>query len=714
MAAIEYVFYLRHFGGIIVKIVVIDEDSPHLSEVIELGKINSGTLGFFPKGAYRQHAAQERIIVALDDSDRVLGYLLYAETPTKMLVYIVHLCVQRSERNKGVARSLFEELKQRTKDKFRGIRVRCRRDYAASTLWPKLGFIARSERAGRSKQGSNLTVWWFDHEHRSLFTYAAEQRTQSKHKVVIDANVFYQLEEASNPANEESKALLADWLKENIDLCLTVEIYNEIHRNDDEAQRKQRRTFTEQFQIVQGSDSEFQKVQQALFQLFPHNTSESDASDFRQLSRAIADNVQFFVTRDEPLLKKADHIYAVFGIRIMRPSDLIIHQDELIREAEYQPARLAGSHITIELVHSGQSSFLEQTFRVSQEEPKSHFRQQLQLYLTQPHAFETFIVRDGDNPLALFSYGRQNERELEISLIRFRLNSLTPTLAKHLILKAVLDAFAEKRIVIRVTDARLSDVTVDALQENGFIFAETVWTKVILRGVQTAIELAAQLEALSQRFPHISRYFQDIKAVLGEAHDTNNGQVLLKTERLLWPVKITDLDLPAFVVPIRPEWAMHLFDPDMASQTLFGSDPSLMFKTENVYYRTSRPTLPTAPARILWYVSKGIGQYQNTMSIRACSYVDEVIIDKPKHLFSRFKRLGVYEWADIYKLANNDIEQEIMAFRFSNTELLNPIGRDDLQKVWEEEVGRNFHVQAPLRISNELFCRLYMMGISDK
>ncbi len=37
------------------------------------------------------------------------------------------------------------------------------------------------------------------------------------------------------------------------------------------------------------------------------------------------------------------------------------------------------------------------------------------------------------------------------------------------------------------------------------------------------------------------------------------------------PAKITDADIPAFIVPVRAEWAMSLFDSEIASQDLFGA-----------------------------------------------------------------------------------------------------------------------------------------------
>jgi ribosomal protein S18 acetylase RimI-like enzyme/predicted nucleic acid-binding protein len=694
-----------------VEIVAIDEGSPHLEKVIELAQANIATLGFFPKGAFVGYAARKQILVALDDEKNVLGYLLYATSPKKMLAYIVHLCVETSQRRRGIATALFDELKKATKDSFSGIRVRCRRDYGLSGFWSRLGFAAVGERPGRSKRGTTLTVWRFDHELPTLFTFADERRTQSKLRVAIDANVFYDLEEPPTPENEESQSLLADWLEENIELCLTSEIFNEIDRNRDKTERERKRAFARQFRMLPSPDDKFQKISEDLRGFFPRQMDERDASDVRQLARAIAADVQFFVTRDGLLLKIAEQIYEGFGMRIIRPSDLIIHQDALIREAEYQPARLAGSSIKIERIHPGQSSLLEETFRAPQEETKAEFRQRLQPCLADPHIFETNVIQRAKQPLALIVYGRQTEHELEIPLFRILQDSLSATLARYLVLNIILVSSGEGRTLTRITDARLSDDVIDALQENGFIFTNGIWIKASLPVVETAEELASRLASLSNHFPQTSQYFQEMINLVNTAHSAGNIQMLLKAERSLWPAKITDIDIPAFVVPIWPEWAMHLFDPHIASQDLFGAEPNLIFRVENVYYRTSHRKVLSAPARILWYVSKGKGKYQGTMSIRACSYLDEVVVDKPKVLFSRFRRLGIYRWEDVYRVAKERIDQEIMAFRFSRTEVFNtPIHRDNLQKIWEDETGGNFHIQGPISIPNQRFFRLYQMG----
>ena len=133
--------------------------------------------------------------------------------------------------------------------------------------------------------------------------------------------------------------------------------------------------------------------------------------------------------------------------------------------------------------------------------------------------------------------------------------------------------------------------------------------------------------------------------------------------------------MPSFIIPIKPFWAMHLFDYELGNQHLFGGDPHLVLNVENVYYRSSFPYILEAPARILWYISEGKAKYPGSKAIRACSYLDEILVDKPKILFSKFQHLGVYHWDDIYKVAKFDVNNEIMAFKFSKTELFEIQGK---------------------------------------
>ncbi len=691
-----------------IKIITIDKKSPYLNKVIKLADANSKTLGFLPEGAFYDFATKKQILVATDDNGNFFGYLLYNVNQKGKFVSIVHLSVDSSHQQKGVAKTLVNYLKKITRDTFQGIRIHCRHDYKVNDIWPKFGFSAVNNKKGRSKQGSTLTVWWFDHGHPTLFTLADEQKIGSKLPVVIDANIFDDLQDIPKSVTEkESQSLLANCL--NVELCLTSEIYNEIDRREDETERKRGKNFALPFVILRSSDEEFQKNCDRLRHFFPKKMSHRDESYLRQLARTIAANAPFFVTRAQTLLNGSEKIYDQFGIRIISPYNLIIHQNELMRETEYQPIQLAGQ-IEIKRVHSGQISLLENTFYASQkQESKATFKQKLQSCLAEPDIFETQIVQNRTGqPLALLVYKRKKQHELEIPILRLVPNTLSATLARYLILKTILQSANEKRILTQVTDSCLSDEVVDALQENGFISINNYWIKANLPIVDTTKELVSTLTGLSNDLPHANQYFKNLNDILKEAHTPR----ILEIERSLWPAKITDIDIPHFVVSIYPEYAMHLFDSNLAKQDIFGGEKSLIWNVENVYYRASHPQVLSAPARVLWYVSQGTGNYQGTMSIRACSYIDEIVIDKPKRLYNQFKRLGVYEWKDVFEVAHQNLDQEIMAFRFSHTEIFNnPIDRDALKQIWKTETGKNFNIFSPISISNQLFFRLYQMGV---
>lgn len=135
---------------------------------------------------------------------------------------------------------------------------------------------------------------------------------------------------------------------------------------------------------------------------------------------------------------------------------------------------------------------------------------------------------------------------------------------------------------------------------------------------------------------------------------------------------------------------------------------------ENVYYRAARPLILSAPGRILWYVSQQ-KDYPESMQIRACSYLREVLIGSPKNIFNRFRRLGVFAWRDVKQIVNDDLDRPIMGFCFSHTELLSkPISWAHLQEILEEKEGKRSQIQSPLKISTDCFIELYRVGMNLK
>lgn len=229
---------------------IIDQNSPYLETVINLGDANKKTLSFFKRGAFIEHAVQKKIIVAVSSEKECIGYLLYATSKMYNRVTIVHLCISKSWRKKGIPQKLVDHLKKITDKQYEGIGLTCRRDFNLDQFWQKLGFLPRFDKAAKT-EGKENTYWWFDYGHPNLLSILNETNRESKLSVVIDAPIFFEIaEEQDNPENEDSKSLMSDWLQLELDLSLVDEIRNQINNITNSEQRKKLMTFHTHFSLL--------------------------------------------------------------------------------------------------------------------------------------------------------------------------------------------------------------------------------------------------------------------------------------------------------------------------------------------------------------------------------------------------------------------------------------------------------------------------------
>lgn len=697
----------------------IDLNSEHLKTVIALGRRNSSRLGYMPDGGFADYAERRQIIVAVDSKEQCVGYLMYRIV--KQQVRIVHLCVDKNRRGEGIAKKIFSYLRTETKDLY-GIGLWCRRDYPINGMWHSFGFVPQTEKPGNNQDRQPLTFWWLCNKVPSLISILDQQKFVSKLCVAIDANVFYDLDtdDEIDKESNESKSLLADWLQPELEICLTKEIYNEIYRNEDEEERERLRGIAETFTQLDCNQEEFEAAQQLIRPFFRENLTSSQRSDFYQLARAIASEVQFFVTRDDELLALEEQVYEKTKTLIIRPTDLIIRLDELRRQLEYQSLRLAGTSIYQKRLKSRQQNLVTGVFLAyAKSEKKSYFVRRLRNFLTEPERFQCYIIWDAqENPVATIVYDKQKEYELGIPLFRVKNNRLASTIARHLILLSITISTKGGRKFTKITDPYLEDAVIAAIQDDKFSKFENGWLKANLAVTKTVSELSLYLTRLGNMLGEEYGFCLQIADTL-KTEDLliNDHQVIADLEKFLYPAKIIDSTIPSFIVPIKPLWAEVLFDEKLANQScLLGLESSLelALRRECVFYRKVKNSHGLqAPGRILWYVTKDNRSYCNEQiqSIRACSRLDEIVVDKPKNIYKQFKRLGVYTYNDVLGLANDDKNANVMALKFSDTELFNtPIYLTDIQSMlgWKSSSS----VLSPYKISNKDFFDLYNRGMS--
>lgn len=692
------------------QIISIDNTSKYLLDIKALWRANSKTLGYFPDGAFDEHASKGLIIAAINEDGDLEGYLLYRIVHRGKIwpaVIIVHLCIEEKYRNHRTAKSLIEYIRGKTKQDHLGIGLWCRRDYDAHSFWQKTGFIPRNERVGRS--GESLTFWWMDFNRPSLFNQPV---ADSKVQAVIDANVFYDLQDDVSDKTEESKALMADWLSNEVVLSVTGELFNEIDRNPDSNQREKRRGFAQGFTHIQTEAMKVDEAITVLSKILPPSQELQDHSDLMQLAHTIAGGVNFFITRDRQLLDISDELHESLNIRVISPGYFIGQLDEVVREAEYQPKNLAGTKISGTKIRSTDTAELEQNFLCSNKGEKgSAFAKKIKSFISNPTRYNTQLIRDPDNrPLAIIVYDI-DPSELRIPMVRVSRHQLSGTITRHILNRAILHS-AEKKIPFTcVTDEFIQDGIVDALVESGFSQTGDGWIKVNITYARNMADLLDVMRRLKSQRSEINDLLDKYISFL-ERSRLDDTFTLAEMEKSLWPMKILDAYLLTFLIPIRSIWAQHLFDEKLATQTFWGADPETMLRTENIYYRSCAfGSKIRAPSRILWYISSD-DKVPYTKCVRACSSLDEIIIGRAKILYKRFNRLGIYRWEQIKKIAGDDPERNIMALRFSRTEQFpNPVSLQKLKTIYQmHDVGKNFSLQSPLLISSKAFAEIYELS----
>jgi GNAT superfamily N-acetyltransferase/predicted nucleic acid-binding protein len=668
----------------------IDDQSQYLDAVKKLWGVHRSTLGFLPAGAFAQHAHDRHIIVALNGADCV-GYILY-RTP-RQRVAITHFCVAEQARKQGVARAMLNHLIKNTKH-CRGIVLSCRRDYEASKAWPRLGFHAASEKVGRAADGSKLVCWEMDYGQPDLFSDIDEP---SSLEVAIDSNVFLDLVEHRS---DETDGLQADWLRPLVTLCYTRELLNDINQHQDDETRKKRKADAQQFKLLQCTPEAYQKAELILKPLFPNLDKERDESDFRHLVRALACEADAFITRDQALLDRKDEVFNVCGLPVERPAELIGRIDIIEHEREYQRNFVAGTRQIVKERLSCADGELIVAIRAN-DEKQNKLAASLNTYLADPQRAQCHKLSDVDGTvLAVFVIERDSGVD-RVPILRICAKRQGRTLARSILTSLVRQAVQAGSNAVLVSEAAISETVQEACSDLGFLPVRGGRLKLVLSGWSSIDDTAARLTWADPKI-------DELKAVLPSARtDPNTASQI---EHVLWPAKLIDASLPCFIVPIRPGFAEHLFDERLASGSLFGADVDLALNTESAYYRAAKPAIVTCPARVLWYVSQD-DRYSGSKAIRACSRLVEVVTDTPKRLYSRFRRLGVYEWAHVRETAGGDLNKSIMAFRFDDSELLQPVPWDDFQSILRSH-NISTTLQSPVKITTAAFRDIYAASLN--
>lgn len=659
-----------------------------LESVDELMKLHSQTLGFLPRAALRDYLCKEGVIGAKNERDQLIGYLLYGKN--RDYFRICQLCVVAQYRGQGIARRLVDSLKQSATTQ-KAIRLRCRRDFAANDIWPKLGFVPLDEGPGRSKDGHRLTRWYRSlapDDQLSLFQMKTSAETLD---VIVDAQIFFDFSEPNNHKTKTSKALLSDFLGDSLKLWITDEIFNEINRQDDPEQRRESRERAHSFSIVEPDQLLAERIEERLKKILPTHR-ESQTSDVRHLAKASACDVMTFVTRDQSLLKKSERISEITGLRVVNPVDLIINLHELSARQSYAPDRIAGLDLRWERLTSNDLSPFRFDSFLKRGETRGRFRAELEPLIAQPNQHKCELLRSGNEIIAIRVLSKSSNRMLIASFARVARSIDQGLFGRFLIADTVSNAVDGNLDVVKFRASSLAPSLIRDMLDMGFTESNDSFVRFCF---SSCLDRETTSTAISKLCPESIGNYQEMSD--------------LELERCCSPLALEATDQRYFLVPIRPGYAISLIDRHESADDLFGGNPNVLLRWNNVYYKkkTHHRMLRT-PARILWYVSKP------RKHIIAVSRLDDVAIDTPKVLFSSFEKFGILEWNDLYRMCDGDISSELLALKFSNTFVFRkPVSLDVLRSICKKS-GISPSLQGPAELPECAFHEIYRAGFPDE
>jgi hypothetical protein len=439
-------------------------------------------------------------------------------------------------------------------------------------------------------------------------------------------------------------------------------------------------------------------------------TSERTASDLRHLARSAAANAAVFATRDRGILSHGDAIRDELGLIVIHPQEVLARLDELRDASRYRPARLGGTNFTQAVLRTDEVEEFARALANRVGVPFGRLSAEMRGALADRRGLLRCVRTASGEPLAVCASVRNDDSQFgDVTLFYVDPNdALAPTIAATLLQNVVREERAAGMRALNISNEILGAHIASAVQL-GFVAGEGRHTKFVIRGLPTAADVVAEARRTAARAPNVDTQVACVEATAVRASG-GDLDAAAELDEYIWPAVLAASEVPSFIVPIKPTWAMNLFDAELSTADLFGGSPALLLRSENVYYRSRINSAGLgAPARILWYVSGG--DHPGTASIRAISLVREVVVGLPRVLFRQFQRLGVYAWRDVFETANHDISEEIMAIRFGSTDAFErPIRFADVQAVLQSHGQSENPLASPVRVGKDVFDELVRRG----
>lgn len=661
-----------------------------------LGDSQSRFLGLLPHAAWQEYATAGRVLCATETesakTQRLLGYVAFRLPGSQ--IKIAHLVVSPDSRRNGVAAALIRELRCRYPDR-RGIYARCRRDYPAHAVWPRLGFTALGNRPGRSTQGHLLTDWCLDFGHRDLLTWEGAQRTTIP--VVLDVNVFIALH-GRNSDSQLTQVMSA--LEDRLELLVTPELNNEINRLEDGTERERLLQVAQQYPRLPVPPTAVAEREAAILSgVAIKPKRRQDVSDIRHIAYASAAGIDILVTEDRRARSRLRGAAAAHAnITLTGVLNLVALLDEREGDPAYSPRALHETGFTLGEA-KGDGSELPSFISTASSERRPEFERTCNILASNRPASRRVVIRDSEGS-AVGLLGVSDEGEaLEARLLRTRSAPLRESVAAQLVGHLRVLAYETSREVIVVTDPHLDPVVRSALQEDGYHPSDSGHIAISFHGSLRTKELRSRLTSIAQRLTTSQR--EAISPISDVAARRPSAVGAFQIEHQLRPLRLLDQPLETWLLPVKPAYAAELFG---YPRQLFDRPSGLGMSREHVFFRGQKSG-EQSPARVLWYASAPV------KSVFAISSLVGVSDLNPYQADRKFHRLGVYTLDRLKQTAERS--GHVRALRLADTEILQRPVPLEIMKRLADESGQTLRLFSATRVSPKLFAKLMREAMTE-
>lgn len=684
-----------------------DENSPYIREVNKLADANSKTLSFLPYPVYKQYAKNPGILVALLDNNLV-GYLIWSISKRTRIARLWQLCIKPEYRGRKIAKSLNNEFLKLAHKSAREIKFECKDNYGIDDMWCALGYFSVFEKPAKTK-GHTLKVWSMQFISNEPSIFSLNISESNNLKCAIDAYTLLKFME-ENQQKESIK-----WLSSDLGVCVTEEIFNEIDQCYPKRKKELWNLVNTQFSKLESEPLNFQKKYEFIKVILEKNHIKIEETDIRHIVRCLASDIPYFLSEKSNLLNLSSLIYQHINIKIISLEEAIDLSENDTDRVEYQILHLENKSIQLQTLNQFNLEKIEKAiYQLYPNSNQEKLSKKLRQYNDNHDKIRKYVLCYQNEPHILFVYDISQQEQLEVPFLRIiKETSLTTTLLNFVVHKLLEIAISKKYALLKITDPFIREPETIILERQYFTrnIEGFEWVKSCLRDTLKSEKVINYLSQASKNHPEYQNMSQFLASWLNSEEVLKDPLYCMDIERLLWPLKIENSNIPNFIVPIKPEYAKELFDKNLAKENLFGNQRTDLFLgLDRVYYKSIKSSLKKAPARIFWYVSKCKDNgYSDLSCIRACSQVDDIIFDTPEELHKKFQHLGYYNLQQIKSCTSKS--NQVMAIKFSHTEqLTHPINLGKLQQCLEKPVT----MQSMIKISQEEFITLYRLGFNLK